>query len=76
MRKRRVEEAKEQRVGKFRDGAGSARELKGAQDIRKARKLKELKRAKNARPVRKGGRNYRYVIGREQISGSKSSAVT
>ena len=52
VRKRRVAEAKEKRVGRFRDGEGSQRELKGAVDIRKARELKEKKRVKNARAPR------------------------
>ncbi|KAI3318317.1 DBP10CT-domain-containing protein [Xylariaceae sp. AK1471] len=52
-RKKRVEEAKEKRVGRFRDGAGNKKELKNADDIRKERKIKEQKRLKNARPARK-----------------------
>lgn len=54
VRKRRVAEAKEKRVGRFRDGAGSAREVKGAQDIHKARQLAQARREKNARPAKKG----------------------
>jgi ATP-dependent RNA helicase DDX54/DBP10 len=53
VRKKRVAEAKEKRVGKYRDGEGSSRELKSNDDIRKARKVKELKMRKNARPTRK-----------------------
>ncbi|KAI1423294.1 ATP-dependent RNA helicase DBP10 [Xylaria sp. FL1777] len=53
VRKRRVAEAKEKRVGRFRDGDGNKKELKNADDIRKERKLKELRRQKNARPPRK-----------------------
>lgn len=53
VRKRRVAEAKEKRVGKYRDGEGSRRELKSASDIRKARELKERRREKNARPSKK-----------------------
>ncbi|KAK0715716.1 P-loop containing nucleoside triphosphate hydrolase protein [Lasiosphaeris hirsuta] len=49
VRKKRVAEAKENRVGKYKDGEGSTRELKGATDIRKAREIKEQKRLKNAR---------------------------
>ncbi|KAI0478952.1 ATP-dependent RNA helicase DBP10 [Xylariaceae sp. FL0804] len=53
-RRRRVAEAQEKRVGRFREGVGaSRRELKGADDIRRARQLQERKRAKNARPSRK-----------------------
>lgn len=53
VRKKRVAEAKEKRVGKYKDGAGSRKELKGAGDIRKMRVEKEKRRAKNARPSRK-----------------------
>jgi ATP-dependent RNA helicase DDX54/DBP10 len=56
VRKRRVAEAKEKRIGKFKDGEGSKRELKSASDIRKARQLKERRREKNARPTKKGRR--------------------
>ncbi|KAI1409608.1 ATP-dependent RNA helicase DBP10 [Hypoxylon sp. FL1857] len=53
VRKKRVAEAKEKRVGRFKDGAGSRKEIKSADDIRKARVLKERRKAKNARPARK-----------------------
>ncbi|KAF5647184.1 ATP-dependent RNA helicase DBP10 [Fusarium sp. NRRL 52700] len=53
IRKKRVDEAREKRVGRFRDGMGSKKELKGRDDIRKARQEKEKKRLKNARPARK-----------------------
>ncbi|KAI8953682.1 ATP-dependent RNA helicase DBP10 [Xylaria longipes] len=53
VRKKRVAEAKEKRVGRFRDGDGNKKELKNADDIRKDRKLKELRRQKNARPAKK-----------------------
>ncbi|GAB1318987.1 ATP-dependent RNA helicase dbp10 [Madurella fahalii] len=56
VRKKRVAEAKEKRVGKYKDGEGSRRELKSASDIRKARQLKERKREKNARPAKKAKR--------------------
>ena len=49
VRKKRVEAAKENRVGKFGDGAGK-REIKSTEDIRKERRAAELKQAKNARP--------------------------
>jgi len=49
VRKKRVEEAKEKRVGKYRDGGGKG-ELKSTEDIRKERKLADRKKAKNARP--------------------------
>lgn len=52
-RKKRVDEAKEKRVGRFRDGAGSKREIKGVHDIRKAREEKQKRKEKNARPMRK-----------------------
>ncbi|KAI1776913.1 ATP-dependent RNA helicase DBP10 [Hypoxylon cercidicola] len=51
-RKKRVAEAREKRVGRFRDGAGSRKEVKSAEDIRKARVVKEQRKAKNARPTR------------------------
>ncbi|KAL6923710.1 hypothetical protein ACHAPO_008034 [Fusarium lateritium] len=53
VRKKRVDEAREKRVGRFRDGMGSKKELKGREDIRKARIEKEKKRLKNARPARR-----------------------
>ncbi|KAI0014430.1 ATP-dependent RNA helicase DBP10 [Xylariaceae sp. FL0662B] len=53
VRKQRVAEAKEKRVGRFRDGAGSRREIKSADDVRKGRALKERRKAKNARPSRR-----------------------
>ncbi|KAJ6444637.1 ATP-dependent RNA helicase DBP10 [Purpureocillium lavendulum] len=53
VRKRRVDEAREKRVGRFRDGMGSKKEVKGMHDIRKAREEQEKKRAKNARPTKK-----------------------
>lgn len=56
VRKKRVAEAKEKRIGKFRDGEGSRKEIKGADDIRKARKIQEMRREKNARPTKKGKR--------------------
>lgn len=54
-RKKRVAEAREKRIGKFKDGAGSRREIKGKDDIKKSRKIEALKKAKNARPS-KGGK--------------------
>ncbi|KAI8963885.1 ATP-dependent RNA helicase dbp10 [Daldinia sp. FL1419] len=53
VRKKRVAEAREKRVGRFKDGMGSKKEIKSADDIRKARVIKEKKKAKNARPSRK-----------------------
>lgn len=55
VRKKRVAEAKEKRVGKYKDGEGSRREVKGKDDIRRNRKIQEQKRLKNARPS-KGGK--------------------
>ncbi|KAF2813198.1 ATP-dependent RNA helicase dbp10 [Mytilinidion resinicola] len=52
VRKQRVQEAKEKRVGKFRDG-GAKNELRGVEDVRKQRKLKERRKEKNARPSKK-----------------------
>ncbi|KYK59281.1 ATP-dependent RNA helicase dbp10 [Drechmeria coniospora] len=53
VRKKRVAEAREKRMGRFRDGMGSKKELKGMDDMRKGREEKEKKMAKNARPARK-----------------------
>lgn len=53
VRKKRVDEAREKRVGRFKDGMGSKKELKGMEDIRKARVEKQKKLAKNARPSKK-----------------------
>ncbi|KAI1658016.1 ATP-dependent RNA helicase dbp10 [Daldinia decipiens] len=53
VRKKRVADAREKRVGRFKDGMGSKKEIKSAEDIRKARVVKEQKKAKNARPSRK-----------------------
>lgn len=52
-RKKRVDDAREKRVGRFKDGMGSKKELKGIHDIRKAREEKARKKAKNARPSKK-----------------------
>lgn len=56
VRKKRVAEAKEKRIGKFKDGAGSRREIKSKDDIKKSRKVEALKKAKNARPSKGGKR--------------------
>ncbi|KAK2613609.1 hypothetical protein N8I77_000513 [Diaporthe amygdali] len=56
VRKKRVAEAKEKRIGKFKDGAGSRREIKSKDDIKKSRKIEALKKAKNARPSKGGKR--------------------
>jgi len=56
VRKKRVAEAKEKRIGKFKDGEGSKREIKSAHDIQKERRIAALKREKNARPEKKRGR--------------------
>ena len=50
--KKRVGEAKEKRIGRFAEGKGK-NELKGVDDVRKARKLKAKRREKNARPSRR-----------------------
>ena len=51
-RKKRVEKAKEERRGRFRDGGGK-NEIRGVDDVRRERGLKEKKREKNARPRKK-----------------------
>ncbi|KAG6014759.1 ATP-dependent RNA helicase dbp10 [Claviceps lovelessii] len=53
VRKKRVAEAREKRVGRFRDGMGNKKELKDVNDIRKSREEKQRRLAKNARPQRK-----------------------
>lgn len=53
VRKKRVDTARENRVGRFKDGMGSKKELKGAEDIRRSRKETQRKKEKNARPARK-----------------------
>lgn len=55
VRKRRVNEAREKRVGRFKDGAGSKGEVKGVEGVRRARKEKERKREKTGR--HKKGKN-------------------
>jgi ATP-dependent RNA helicase DDX54/DBP10 len=52
-RKKRVAEAREKRVGRFKDGMGSKKELKGVDDIRKARREQQRRKEKNARPSKK-----------------------
>lgn len=53
VRKKRVADARDKRVGRFKDGMGNKKELKGATEMRKGREEKERKKAKNARPARK-----------------------
>ncbi|KAK2624498.1 hypothetical protein QTJ16_006448 [Diplocarpon rosae] len=55
VRKKRVAEAKEKRVGVFRDGSGK-QEIKSTADIHKERQLQEKRKAKNARPSGKKGK--------------------
>ncbi|KAF1996878.1 DEAD-domain-containing protein [Amniculicola lignicola CBS 123094] len=52
VQKKRVQEAKEKRIGKFREGGGK-NELKGVDDVRKQRNLQEKRQQKNARPSKK-----------------------
>lgn len=51
-RKKKVESAREKRIGKFKDG-GAKNELRGVDDVRKQRKLTEKRKEKNARPTKK-----------------------
>lgn len=51
-RKKKVEAAKEKRQGRFKDGKGTI-EIKGLDDVTRARGIKEKRRQKNARPSRK-----------------------
>lgn len=48
-RKKMVDKAKEERRGRFREGKGK-NEIKGIDDVRKARGMKEKRKEKNARP--------------------------
>jgi ATP-dependent RNA helicase DDX54/DBP10 len=50
--KKKIQEAKEKRIGKFKDGSGK-NELKSVDDVRKQRKIQEKRREKNARPSKK-----------------------
>jgi ATP-dependent RNA helicase DDX54/DBP10 len=52
VRKKKVAEAKEKRIGRFREGAGK-NELRGVDDVRKIRKVQDKRKEKNARPVRR-----------------------
>lgn len=49
VRKKRVDEAREKRVGRFKEGKGKS-EIKSTEDIHKERKLAERRKDKNARP--------------------------
>lgn len=50
-RKKKVEAAREKKVGRFREGEGKS-EIKGVDDVRKQRGVKQKRREKNARPAR------------------------
>ncbi|KAF1816780.1 ATP-dependent RNA helicase DBP10 [Eremomyces bilateralis CBS 781.70] len=50
--KQKVVEAKEKRIGKFKDGVGKS-EVRNVDAIRKQRKVKERRKEKNARPAKK-----------------------
>ncbi|KAI4138087.1 MAG: hypothetical protein L6R39_006971 [Caloplaca ligustica] len=50
-RKKKVEAAKEKKIGRFREG-GAKSEIRGVDDVRKQRGLKQKRREKNARPAR------------------------
>ncbi|KAL9010721.1 MAG: hypothetical protein Q9173_004379 [Seirophora scorigena] len=51
-RKKKVEAAKEKRVGRFREGDGKS-ELRGVDDVRKQRGMQQKRKEKNARPAKK-----------------------
>ncbi|KAI4119411.1 MAG: hypothetical protein LQ345_000657 [Seirophora villosa] len=51
-RKKKVEAAKEKRVGRFREGDGKS-ELRGVDDVRKQRGVQQKRKEKNARPTKK-----------------------
>ncbi|KAL8902565.1 MAG: hypothetical protein Q9207_004583 [Kuettlingeria erythrocarpa] len=50
-RKKKVEAAKEKKIGRFREGDGKS-EIKGVDDVRKQRGLKQRRKEKNARPTK------------------------
>ncbi|KAI4205732.1 MAG: hypothetical protein LQ350_000229 [Teloschistes chrysophthalmus] len=50
-KRKKVEAAKEKKVGRFREGGGKS-ELRGVDDVRKQRGMKQKRREKNARPTR------------------------
>ena len=52
VQKKRVDEAKEKRIGKFKDGTGKS-ELKDVTAVQRQRKVAEQKQRKNARPSKK-----------------------
>ncbi|KAL8809886.1 MAG: hypothetical protein Q9200_003024 [Gallowayella weberi] len=52
-RKKKVEVAKEKKVGRFRD-EGKKSEIRGVDSVRKQRGIKQKRREKNARPMMKG----------------------
>ncbi|KAG6010105.1 ATP-dependent RNA helicase dbp10 [Claviceps maximensis] len=53
VRKKRVAEAREKRVGRFKDGMGNKKELKDVHGIRKSREEKQRRLEKNARPQKR-----------------------
>ncbi|KAF2164947.1 hypothetical protein M409DRAFT_24849 [Zasmidium cellare ATCC 36951] len=53
-RKKKVEAAREKRVGRFAEGPGKGKsEIRGVEDVRKLRKVQERRRDKNGRPARR-----------------------
>ncbi|KAI4241665.1 MAG: hypothetical protein L6R42_011211, partial [Xanthoria sp. 1 TBL-2021] len=52
-RKKKVEAAKEKKIGRFGDDGGRS-EIRGVDDVRKQRSLKQKRMEKNARPGKKG----------------------
>ncbi|KAL9039032.1 MAG: hypothetical protein Q9180_002774, partial [Flavoplaca navasiana] len=51
-RKKKIEAAKEKKIGRFRDNGGRS-EIRGVDDVRKQRNLKQKRMEKNARPGKK-----------------------
>ena len=51
-RKKRIAEAKEKRLGRFREG-GAKQELRSVEDVQKRRMVKDKRREKNARPPKR-----------------------
>jgi ATP-dependent RNA helicase DDX54/DBP10 len=54
--KKKIEAAKEKRIGRFRDGMGSKKELKSNRDITKARSLKARRQEKSGASSHRGGK--------------------
>ena len=56
VRKRRIADAKEKRIGRFKNGAGSRKEIKDEHDILKGRLLKQRRKERSRRHAKKASR--------------------